>query len=110
MAVVNISEDTLQKLDQVLNESNFPAKNLRLYTQQGWSGTSFNLALDESTEQDIVEKSGEITFIVDSQLAKTYGGFEIKYINEGHRQGFQIEPQVMPENDGGGCSSCSSCG
>lgn len=35
MAVVNISDQTLQELNRVLNESEFPAKTLRLYVKQG---------------------------------------------------------------------------
>ncbi|HEX3031661.1 MAG TPA: hypothetical protein VHS59_05385 [Bacillota bacterium] len=67
------------------------------------------MALDEPTEQDIVEKAGEITFMVDSKLVETYKGFNIDYINQGYRQGFQIEAEFMPPSDGSDCSSCSSC-
>lgn len=35
MAVIKINADTLQKLDRVLIESNFPSKSLRLYVKHG---------------------------------------------------------------------------
>lgn len=109
MAVITISDQTLQELDRVLNKSKFPAKSLRLCVQYGWSGESFSLALDEPTEKDVVEKAGNITFVVDSKLVKTYGGFQIDYIKRGFRRGFQISPTVMSAGTEGNCGSCGSC-
>ena len=50
----------------------------------------------------------DLTFIMNGDLFKEFNGVTIKCAEENGRGGFTIEPNKAPE--GGGCSSCSSCG
>lgn len=109
MSAVKMSELAYTEFVNYLKESNVESDTLRVFLSgQGWGGPVFNLALDEQKPEDIVEKINDITFIMNGDLLKEYDGVTIKCGEENGRGGFTIEPNKTP--DGGGCSSCSSCG
>lgn len=66
------------------------------------------MALDEPTEQDLVEEISGLTFLVDKKLQEQYNGFSIESMKYGQGIGFNITPKTDTTSDG--CSSCSSCG
>jgi len=49
-----------------------------------------------------------LTFLVDKSVNEQFGALTILSGEENGRGGFSIEPEKQAE--GGGCSSCSSCG
>lgn len=65
------------------------------------------MALDEPTNDDLIEEISGLTFLVDKKLQEKYKGFEVKAVPYLGTIGFQITPDLNPV--AGGCSSCSSC-
>ncbi len=70
---------------------------------------TFNLVLDEPVQDDQVEEHEGLLFMVANRLVETYKGFTIALIQRGNQSMLQIIPDLKVD-EGGGCSSCSSCG
>ncbi|WP_073092663.1 hypothetical protein [Thermosyntropha lipolytica] len=69
---------------------------------------SFILVLDGPKDDDVQEKIDGLTFIVEQDLVNLFGGFTIKSFRSGDMIRLMITPDKQIE--GGGCSSCPSCG
>lgn len=109
MAIVKMSNTAYEEFSKFLEQNNVTSKILRIFLAgNGWGGPIFNLALDEQKLEDVVEKIEDITFLVEGNLYKEFGGFSILCAEENGSGGFSIDPVNKPE--GGGCASCSSCG
>ncbi|MBO8159633.1 hypothetical protein [Thermosyntropha sp.] len=70
---------------------------------------SFILVLDGSKEGDVSEVIDGIKFVVEPELVDLFGGFTIKSFRSGEVIKLTITPDKQVEN-GGGCSTCPSCG
>lgn len=66
------------------------------------------MALDESTENDLVQEVEGLQFIVSKMIHQIYQGFTIESVKAGSQTMLRITPSVPDE--GGGCSSCTTCG
>lgn len=64
----------------------------------------FGLALDEQKENDEINSDNKVTFVVESDVVKQFGGFTVESMGNG----FKVIPNIQPVS---GCSSCGgSCG
>lgn len=109
MAVVKMSDKASSEFQQFLKDNEVTSKVVRIhFAGMGWGGPVFNLVLDEQKETDNTEVIEELTFLVDKKVTEQFGALSILCGDENGRGGFSIEPETKPE--GGGCSSCSSCG
>lgn len=109
MAIVKATDEAIEGIKDVLKKENITGTKLRIFVQMGWGGESFNLALDEPTEQDTTEEIGGFTFAVDKRLVEKYTSFDIELVKYGQMINFKITPENNKPS-GGDCSSCSSCG
>ena len=66
------------------------------------------MALDEPTENDLVQEVAGLKFVVSKMIHQIYKGFTIQSVKAGTQTMLRITPSVPDE--GGGCSSCTSCG
>lgn len=108
MNAVKISPEALNELKNIIKEKQLESNSLRIFLSgMGWGGPSFNLALDEQKNEDLVTDSDELTFLVEKSLNEQYGVFEIEYFNEDGNTGIFVQPSKTGEESG--CSSCSGC-
>lgn len=108
MVPLTISELAYNEFKQFLEVNKIPSNVLRIYLAgNGWSGPTFNIVLDEQTENDLMIPVNDLVFLIDGSLCREYGGFTLMCSKENGRDGFTIEPVIKPENIS--CSTCSSC-
>lgn len=109
MAIVKISEKATVEFLQFLKDNEVTSDTVRIhFAGMGWGGPTFNLVLDDKKDTDNTEVVENLTFLVDKSVTDQFGALTILCGEENGRGGFSIEPENTP--DGGGCSSCSSCG
>ena len=109
MSIVKISDKATVEFLQFLKDNEVTADTVRIhFAGMGWGGPVFNLVLDEKKETDNTEVVEGLTFLVDKSVTEQFGALTILSGEENGRGGFSIEPEKKEE--GGGCSSCSSCG
>ena len=109
MLIVQANSETIEDLKTVLTDQGITSNSLRIDVNVGWGGSSFYLALDESADTDHVQEIDGLKFVVSQNLYKIYQGFALESVKSGNRTMFRLTPRV-PDTDGGGCSSCTSCG
>lgn len=109
MSIVKISDKATVEFLQFLKDNEVTADKVRIhFAGMGWGGPTFNLVLDDKKDTDNTEVIENLTFLVDKSVTEQFGTLTILCGEENGRGGFSIEPETKP--DGGGCSSCSSCG
>ncbi|ARC85000.1 HesB-like selenofamily protein [Clostridium argentinense CDC 2741] len=109
MSIVKMSENAAKEFKQFLLDNEVTANVIRIhFAGMSCCGPSFNLVLDEQKPEDNTEVINEITFLVDKDVTTQFGALTILSGEENGMSGFSIEPEKKPE--GGGCSTCSSCG
>jgi len=108
MALITAADNVVNDIKQVLSNQGRNDTSLRIEMTIGWGGASFYLVLDEPGDLDHVEVIDGLQFIVKQSLLDIYQGFTLESVNYGDRVMFRILP--LAEQDGGGCSSCTSCG
>ncbi len=109
MAIVNISDKAAVEFLQFLKDNEVTADTVRIhFAGMGWSGPSFSLVLDDKKDTDNTQAIEGLTFLVAKSVTEQFGELTILSGEENGRGGFSIEPEKTSE--GGGCSSCSSCG
>ncbi len=102
---INISSEALNELNSILSDKQLEGNIIRIFVAgMGCSGPQFNLSLDEKNDEDMAVETENFTFVVEQELVDQFGGFEIKFFDEGGSKGVYVEPLIKPE------SSCSSCG
>jgi len=70
---------------------------------------SYNLVLDEPVDSDLVEEHDGLHFIIEKSLYENSQGFTINSVKRDGMTYYKILPNTESK-EGGGCSSCSSCG
>ncbi len=90
-------------LDQHFSEKQ-ETSPIRVFMAPSCGGPSLGLAMDEQKETDDVQQVQNYTFLVDKSLMQTAAPIVI----DASPYGFKITSKLSTE--GGGCSSCSSCG
>lgn len=109
MSAIKISDKAFKEFREFLKDNGVTADVIRIhFAGMGWGGPSFNLVLDEQKETDNVETIEGLNFLVAKDVTEQFGTLTILNGEENGMGGFSIEPEKKPE--GGGCSSCSSCG
>lgn len=109
MSIVKMSESAAKQFKTFLADNEVTADVIRLhFAGMGWGGPVFNLVLDEQKEDDNTTNIEGLTFLVNEKVTEQFGTLEILSGDENGRGGFSIEPEKKP--DGGGCSTCTSCG
>ncbi len=80
-------------------------ENIRIFVAGiGWSGPSFGLALDEQKENDLIDDSKAVKFVMEDDLFNNFGDIKIEFMGTG----FKVSPSK--EENNGGCDSCGgSC-
>ena len=108
MSTVKISDKATVEFLKFLKDNEVTSDTVRIhFAGMGWGGPVFNLVLDEKKETDNIEVVEGLTFLVDKSVNDQFGALTILSGEENGRGGFSIEPEKQEE--GGGCSSCSSC-
>lgn len=94
----------IDRLNEILEQYTDKPKTIRLYIAgMGWGGPSFGLALDEQKENDILDESTGVKFIIEKDLYDQFGDFSIQSVG----QGFRVSPASSSDDDAcGGCSGC----
>jgi len=102
-----ISEEAYNEFKDFLDENKVDNYNIRIYVAgSGCSGPSFNIAVTESQEDDLVIKVKDINFIVKPEIIDEYGVLTILSSEENNGLGLAVKPLIEPE---GGCAGCSGC-
>lgn len=102
---IRMNTDASKALNDLLASKEIDSKDIRIFLAGfACSGPQFNLAIDPVKEGDISEEIDGFSLHVEKKLVDEFGGFEIKYYQEGEQSGVYIEPDIKPE------SSCSTCG
>jgi len=104
--LVTISESANLKLKELLNEHSDQGSYLRMMIMPNSNG-SYQYALGiEEIEGDgdlLIENTGDIKVLVDSNAVELIKGTEIDYVDGLMRSGFVISNENLPVASGGGC-------
>ncbi|SFD15677.1 HesB-like protein [Clostridium uliginosum] len=108
MKNITISEEAYNEFKGFLEENSIVDFNIRInFAGSACSGPVFNISVSETTENDVVEKVNDISFIIEKNLIDEFGGFIIISTNENDGRGLSLKPVIAPE---GGCGgSCNGC-
>ncbi len=112
MNFLKITDLACEQFKELLSEKNVPLDNIRIYlSNMSCHGPAFNVSSSELKEDDLCQKVGDLTFILNKDLFIQYSGFILLCGEENGMGGFTLEPIHKPENTGcsGGCSSCEDC-
>lgn len=111
MSAIIMDSKASTELKRILSEKNIESTSVRLFMSgMGWSGPSFNLALDEQKEEDLVEEIDGFTMLLEKDLKDQFGSFEVQYFEQNGATGVFVQPQSpIGGNDDSPCSSCSGC-
>lgn len=98
---VIIDAMAIDAIDSIIKEQNTDDTDVRIYLAgMGWAGPSFGLALDKQADDDFVDDSTKLKFVMEKELYERFGDILIESVGEGFR--------VIPADDSlmGGCGSC----
>lgn len=109
MNFVKMNSQASEELKRILTEKNIDNRSIRVFMSgMGWGGPSFNLALDEQKDEDLVTEIDGFTVLLEKSLKDQYGSFEIQYFDQDGSTGIFVQPEKTGSEDSG-CSSCSGC-
>jgi HesB-like selenoprotein len=107
MSYIKISDKAYDEFKGFLEYSNIKNYNIRIsYLGKKCSGCVFNIDVGKIQEQDTVETVKDITFIMNNELIKSYGGFIILSDDENNGNGLILKPIIEPESL---CNACAGC-
>ena len=99
---VHATESALEELKRIMEQKEALDQTLRLYVSGfGWSGPRFGIALDEQTDEDQVDETANVKFIVAKELLDQFGEFRVDFSDNWLRKGFVVEPANF--EGGGSC-------
>lgn len=102
-----MSEEAYNEFKDFLDENKIDNYNIRIeFAGAGCSGPSFNIAVSDKEEDDLVTKVGEINFLIKPEIVDEYGIFTILSTEENEGRGLSLRPIVEPVS---GCAGCSGC-
>ena len=79
MKAISISTEALTELRNILQSKKLESNSIRVFLSgMGWGGPSFNLALDEQKDEDLVTNVEDFNFLVEKSLNDQFGTFEIE--------------------------------
>lgn len=98
---ISITDKASEMIKKTVTDKKVEDPSIRIYIKaMGWGGPSFGIALDEQKEKDYTQSHENVNYVVEEDLLKKYGNFEIDYVNSFLSKGFQVRPSS-------GGSSCS---
>ena len=104
MKNITISEQAYKEFKEFLDENKVESYNIRInLAGMSCSGPVFNITIDESTDDDVVEVVNDVNFIIEKRLIAEFGGFILLSSEENNGNGLSLKPVIAPE---GGCGSC----
>lgn len=78
--VIKIHYNALKHLEKLVNESEAKAKVIRIKSNgYSWSGTNWDIVLDEQKDNDVVCEDKGFTILVEENLAKFFSVATIEY-------------------------------
>lgn len=106
--MIQVTSEANQAIKNIMEEKSLSGV-VRIFLQQGCSGSQLGLGTDEAKESDLSVEVDGLTYVVDRELSETTGELKVDFVNDEYAQGFAITPE-KPLPQGDGCSSCgSSC-
>lgn len=107
MNKVIISNEAYEEFKGFLDDNNIEDYNIRInFAGNSCSGPAFNITVEESNENDVVEQIQDIKFIIQKDLIDEFDGFIILSTEENDGRGLSLRPLNAPE---GGCGTCGGC-
>ena len=108
MKNITISEQAYKEFKEFLDENKVESYNIRInLAGMACSGPVFNITIDESTDDDVVEVVNDVNFIIE-KLVDEFGGFRLLSSEENGGRGLSLKPVIEVA---GGCGSCGGgCG
>ena len=104
MKNITISEQAYKEFKEFLDENKVESYNIRInLAGMACSGPVFNITIDESTDDDVVEVVNDVNFIIEKRLIAEFGGFILLSSEENNGNGLSLKPVIAPEGGGGSC-------
>lgn len=81
--IINITSNTIQKVDELIKEEGNPELKLRVFVQGGGcSGFQYGFSFDEiANDDDFILKENDVVFLVDPISAQYLQGATIDYVD-----------------------------
>lgn len=95
------NEITVKEIKKIMEAQQDQPKNVRIFVAGvGCSGPTLGLSLDEKQENDLVDETNGVAFIMESALHEQMGDIKVEYMDGG----YMVVPVVQQP------SACSGCG
>lgn len=92
---------TIEAIQEVMTGQEGAPKSVRIFVAgMGCSGPTLGLALDAKKDNDVVDDTNDITFVMEKELYDKMGEIKVEFMGEG----YLVAPVVQAE------SACGSCG
>jgi len=99
-----ITEKAVEMVKEALKDKDSIPSIRVIYNEDGWSGPSLGLVLDESGNDDTIFTEQGITFMVNKYLLERVKPIKIDFVDTPVGSGFHISSS-LPEDKS--CGSCS---
>lgn len=99
---VKIDEKTYNAIEKALQNKDNSVPVRIFMAGVGCCGPTFGLSIDKVKDNDAIDGSRTIRFIMENDLYDNYGDFHIELVGEGYK--------VSPIKPIEGASECGSCG
>lgn len=101
---IQTNQETVEAIKKIVDQQADQPNNIRIYIAgMGWGGPSFGLTLDELSENDLVDNSNDVTFIMAKDIHEQIGDVLVELTGGG----YLVKPVDQGES---ACGSCNSCG
>lgn len=88
---INVTKEAKDMIKKTLEDKNVTNPVVRIYMAGfGWGGPNFGIALDEQKDNDFNIEDEGINYVVEDELIKKYGGFEVDYSTGWLYKGFKV--------------------
>ncbi len=98
---IKIDENTYNAIEKALQDRDNSVSVRIFMAGVGCCGPTFGLSIDKGKENDAIDNSRAIKFIMENDLYENYGDFQIELIGEGYK----VSP-IKPIEGSNGCESC----
>lgn len=94
---ININSAAQKKINEMLEESGFTKKSFRIYIRRvsRWHGPIFDIALEESINDDEIFKVEDFEVILEKSLAKRINNIDILYSEGISKSGFRVNTDLV---------------
>jgi HesB-like selenoprotein len=98
---IKIDKNTYSAIEEALQNRENTVLVRIFMAGVGCCGPTFGLSIDKFEDNDVVDETRDIKFIIANDLYENYGDFQIELIGEGYK----VSP-VKPIEGANGCGSC----